>query len=141
MGDDTYHNNISDAVVQPCSQEEKKFLQSLSEQALKANEELTKIIEEKYDMLQSLEAALEALYVSTLSTPTTVSNTQTTIAHEVEVTTFSGSSLTTESTTLMPSTTMPTTTINIMTTSTFPIETVAESFEPIDTVDPPENAR
>ena len=99
---------IVGAVVEPCSDEEKDAIQSVSEEAENIVEDVTIQIEDKNEILQNLEDVLQALYVST----TTTSATSTTTA----------------------ATTTPTTAATVMTGTTTPVATTAITLTTVTTL-------
>ena len=115
---------IVGAVVEPCSDEEKDAIKSVSEEAGKIVEEATNQIEEKNYILQNLEDVLQELYVSTTTTSATSTTTAatTTPTAAATVTTATTAPVATTAITLTtvttPATVTTTTTLTINTANT-----------------------
>ena len=84
----TLAQEVLDALVEPCSNEEIEAIQSVKEEAVKVVEEVVMEIEEKQEILQVLEVTLQEIYASTTTTSTTSTTAvETTAATTTETTT------------------------------------------------------
>ena len=84
----TLAQEVLDALVEPCSNEEIEAIQSVKEEAVKVVEEVVMEIEEKQEILQVLEVTLQEIYASTTTTSTTSTTAvETTSETTMEITT------------------------------------------------------
>ena len=101
----TLAQEVLDALVEPCSNEEIEAIQSVKEEAVKVVEEVVMEIEEKQEILQVLEVTLQEIYAST----TTTSTTSTTAVETTSATTMETTTTAIETTTVTEVTTEVTT--------------------------------
>ena len=125
---------IVGAVVEPCSDEEKDAIKSVSEEAGKIVEEATNQIEEKNYILQNLEDVLQELYVSTTTTSATSTTTATTAA---TTTPTAAATVTTATTAPVATTAITLTTVTtpatVTTTTTLTINTANTMASTVET--------